>query len=75
MSAALALARPLVPYVRPAVDLDGRDTVEDRAAWVIVLGFVALAVVSVYAFYCSSIGGSFYASFSWSSGFTVACYQ
>ena len=62
-------------YAAPRIDLRERETEEEQVAWVIVLGFVALAVVSIYAFYCTASGGSFYVNFSWTQGFTVACYS
>jgi hypothetical protein len=61
-----------VPWAAPAVELVERRLVPARG-WIIVLGFVALAVVAAYAAYCTWSGGSFSFTFSWISGFTVKC--
>lgn len=55
-----------------SVDLASRRLQMDRG-WVIVLGFVALAVVLAWGAWCVSTGGSFHFSFSWLRGFTISC--
>lgn len=67
-------SRPGMAYASPGVDLRERQTEDEEVLWIIVLGFVALAVVALYAFYCTISGGQFYFNFSWWNGFTVACY-
>ena len=61
-------------YRPPVVDLGERRVQDDEIAWMIVLGFVALAVVSAYAFYCTWSGHSFGFNWSLDSGYTVWCY-
>jgi hypothetical protein len=60
------------PWAAPAIDLVERRLVPGRG-WMIVLGFVALAVVAAYAAYCTWSGGSFSFSYGLFSGFTVRC--
>jgi hypothetical protein len=73
MPAVLALSRlPFTHYAAPVVTSGDLELTEQRG-WMIVLGFVALAVVTGYAVLCTLQGGSFYFHYMPWQGFTVAC--
>ena len=65
-----------LPYLAPRVDLRRRELEEEPIApIVVVLGFVAFAVVMAWGAWCISQGGNFFFSASWDKGIVVYCYR